>query len=60
MPLEDILFDCEEHMEKAAKRVEDWIELRYTYGFSEWYSNVYYVEDLFNGFSFCVVKYPAR
>ncbi len=35
-----------EHMKKAAKRVDDWMELRYTYGFSEWYSNVYYVEDL--------------
>lgn len=35
-----------EHMEKAAKRIEIWMELRYTYGFSEWYSNVYYVEDL--------------
>ena len=35
-----------EHMEKAAKRIHDWMELRYNYGFSEWYSNVYYVEDL--------------
>jgi len=35
-----------EHMAKAAKRIEAWMELRFAYGFSEWYSNVYYVEDL--------------
>lgn len=35
-----------EHMKLAAARIEDWMCLRFQYGFSEWYSNVYYVEDL--------------
>ncbi len=35
-----------EHMKLAAARIEDWMSLRFQYGFSEWYSNVYYVEDL--------------
>jgi len=35
-----------EHMEKARRRILDWLELRWKYGFTEWYSNVYYVEDL--------------
>lgn len=35
-----------EHMAIAAKRIEYWADFRFKYGFSEWYSNVYYVEDL--------------
>lgn len=35
-----------EHMAIAAKRIEYWTDFRFNYGFSEWYSNVYYVEDL--------------
>jgi len=35
-----------EHMEKARKRILSWLELRWLYGFSEWYSNVYYIEDI--------------
>jgi len=35
-----------QHMEKARKRILTWLEIRWTYGFSEWYSNVYYVEDI--------------
>ncbi|MEI6578405.1 MAG: hypothetical protein WCN92_02945 [Eubacteriales bacterium] len=35
-----------EHMAKAKKRVEAWMELRFAYGFSEWYSPVYYGCDL--------------
>lgn len=35
-----------QHMEKARKRIMDWMEQRWLYGFTEWYSNVYYVEDI--------------
>lgn len=35
-----------EHMSIAAKRIEYWTDFRFNYGFTEWYSNVYYVEDL--------------
>ena len=35
-----------EHMATAAKRIEYWTDFRFNYGFTEWYSNVYYVEDL--------------
>ena len=35
-----------EHMAIAAKRIEYWTDFRFNYGFTEWYSNVYYVEDL--------------
>lgn len=35
-----------EHMEEAKERVNIWLEQRWLYGFSEWYSNVYYKEDL--------------
>jgi hypothetical protein len=33
------------HRAKARARILDWLALRWDYGFSEWYSNVYYVED---------------
>lgn len=32
--------------ERAKKRIYDWLELRWKYGFSEYYSNVYYKEDI--------------
>jgi hypothetical protein len=35
-----------QHMDKARKRVLDWMEMRWKYGFIEYYSNVYYVEDI--------------
>jgi hypothetical protein len=35
-----------EHMEKARKRVLDWLEMRWKYGFTEFYSGVYYKEDI--------------
>ncbi|MBN2852991.1 MAG: hypothetical protein JXQ23_09695 [Clostridia bacterium] len=35
-----------EHMEIARKRILTWLEQRWLYGFTEWYSNVYYVEDI--------------
>ncbi|HAZ04631.1 MAG TPA: hypothetical protein DCY97_21050 [Marinilabiliales bacterium] len=35
-----------EHMEKARKRALDWMEMRWKYGFIEYYSNVYYIEDI--------------
>lgn len=35
-----------EHMAMAKKRVEAWMELRFNYGFTEWYSNNYYPEDI--------------
>lgn len=35
-----------EHMDMAGRRINSWMSLRFQYGFSEWYSNVYYVEDL--------------
>ncbi len=34
------------HMEKAKKRIEDWMEMRWDYGFTEFFSNVYYKEDI--------------
>jgi len=34
------------HMEYAEERINAWMELRYSYGFSEWYSNNYYPEDI--------------
>ncbi|MFO7636489.1 MAG: hypothetical protein R6W96_04195 [Clostridia bacterium] len=36
----------EEHMEAARERILIWLEQRWLYGFTEWYSNVYYVEDI--------------
>jgi len=35
-----------QHMEKARKRTLDWMEMRWKYGFTEFYSNVYYIEDI--------------
>jgi hypothetical protein len=35
-----------EHMEKARKRTLDWLEMRWNYGFTEFYSEVYYKEDV--------------
>jgi hypothetical protein len=35
-----------EHMDKARKRVLDWMEMRWKYGFTEFYSSVYYKEDI--------------
>jgi hypothetical protein len=35
-----------EHMNMAATRIEAWMSQRYTYGFTEWYSNNYYPEDI--------------
>lgn len=35
-----------EHMEKARVRILDWLEMRWNYGFTEYYSNVYYNEDI--------------
>ncbi len=35
-----------QHMEKAKKRILDWLEMRWKYGFSEFYSGVYYKEDI--------------
>ncbi len=35
-----------EHKEKARKRIEIWLSQRFTYGFTEWYSNTYYEEDI--------------
>lgn len=34
------------HMEMAADRIEAWMSQRFTYGFTEWYSNNYYPEDI--------------
>lgn len=35
-----------EHLDKAGKRILDWMEMRWNYGFTEFYSNVYYKEDI--------------
>ena len=35
-----------EHRELARARILIWLEQRWLYGFTEWYSNVYYVEDI--------------
>ncbi len=35
-----------QHVEKARKRIFDWMEMRWKYGFTEFYSNVYYSEDI--------------
>lgn len=35
-----------EHMEKARTRMMDWFEMRWNYGFIEYYSSVYYKEDI--------------
>lgn len=36
----------EEHMAHAEPLIERWVDQRGRFGFSEWYSNVYYGEDL--------------
>ena len=35
-----------EHMEKARVRALDWLRMRWNYGFIEYYSSVYYKEDI--------------
>jgi hypothetical protein len=35
-----------QHMDKASKRIFDWQEMRWKFGFSEFYSSVYYNEDI--------------
>ncbi|MDC7233695.1 MAG: hypothetical protein PQJ58_10720 [Spirochaetales bacterium] len=35
-----------QHQAKARKRILTWLEQRWNYGFTEYYSNVYYVEDI--------------
>lgn len=35
----------EEHRKKALNRINIWLEQRFRFGFSEWYSNCYYHED---------------
>jgi hypothetical protein len=35
-----------EHSDKARKRILDWMEMRWKYGFTEFFSNVYYTEDI--------------
>ncbi len=35
-----------QHADKARKRILDWMEMRWNYGFTEFYSNVYYSEDI--------------
>jgi hypothetical protein len=36
----------EEHRKKALVRINIWLEQRFNFGFSEWYSNNYYAEDI--------------
>lgn len=36
----------QEHMEIARERILIWLEQRWLYGFTEYYSSVYYVEDI--------------
>lgn len=35
-----------ERQTRARRRILTWLEQRWKYGFTEWYSNVYYVEDI--------------
>lgn len=35
-----------EHMQMAEERINAWMEQRFLYGFTEWYSNNYYPEDI--------------
>ncbi|MGD6729779.1 MAG: hypothetical protein ACPKMZ_01790 [Pleomorphochaeta sp.] len=39
-------FTGKQHKQRAKKRILIWLEQRWNYGFSEWYSNQYYVEDI--------------
>ena len=34
------------HQDYAEERINAWLQLRFTYGFSEWYSSNYYPEDI--------------
>ncbi len=36
-----------EHREKGKRLLERWFDRRERYGFSEWFSNIYYTEDIF-------------
>jgi len=36
----------EQHMQKARKRAMDWLEMRWNYGYIEFNSGVYYIEDI--------------
>ena len=36
----------EQHQTKARKRILDWLQMRWDYGFTEFYSGVYYKEDI--------------
>ncbi|RED94635.1 hypothetical protein [Marinoscillum furvescens] len=46
----DEIFDSgltgRQHMDRARVRVLDWLEMRWNYGFTEYYSSVYYKEDI--------------
>lgn len=35
-----------QRMERGRERILTWLEQRWNYGFTEWYSTVYYVEDI--------------
>ena len=35
-----------EHLAMGRERILTWLEQRWLYGFTEWYSNTYYVEDI--------------
>ena len=35
-----------QHQAQARERILTWLEQRWLYGFTEWYSNTYYVEDI--------------
>lgn len=35
-----------QHKQKAEIRINDWLEMKWQYGFTEFYSNVYYTEDI--------------
>lgn len=35
-----------QHKEKARKRILNWLEMRWNYGFTEFYSGTYYTEDI--------------
>lgn len=35
-----------QHVNKARERILDWLEMRWNYGFTEFYSGTYYVEDI--------------
>lgn len=35
-----------QHKEKASRRILDWLEMRWNYGFTEFYSGTYYKEDI--------------